>query len=67
MLDPKTEDFIKKGLLELFKHIQHIRSEIASIRSSGNEDDHFSQMSDELDAIVESTEEATNIILESIL
>lgn len=65
MLDPKTEDFIKKGLLELFKHIQHIRSEIASIRSSGNEDDHFSQMSDELDAIVESTEEATNIILES--
>ena len=56
---------LKKDLVDLFDHIQRIRREIASIRRPGADEDHFVQMSDELDAIVSATEEATNQIMEN--
>lgn len=62
----ESEDvrILKRELVGMFGHIQRIRRELASIRTPGHEDaDHFAKMSDQLDAIVESTEEATNSIM----
>ncbi len=56
-------DMLKSELLGLFDHIQKIRKEIASIR---NPDDHFSSMTDQLDAIIDNTELATNDIMENV-
>lgn len=59
---------LRKELVGLFNLIQRIRKELAAIRKPGveGEDDHFNQMSDQLDAIVETTEEATNTIMEQM-
>jgi chemotaxis protein CheZ len=62
----ETDDvrILKRELVGMFGHIQRIRRELASIRTPGHEeDDHFAKMSDQLDAIVESTEDATNSIM----
>lgn len=56
---------LKRELLGLFDHIQRIRQEIAAIRKPGSADDRFASMSDQLDAIVENTESATNTIMEN--
>lgn len=66
---PQTEVYLlKQELFGLFQHIQRMRAEIASIRRPGaaGEEDHFTQMSDELDAIVHATEEATDTIMSSV-
>ncbi len=62
----KDMDVLKCELLGLFEHIQKIRREIAAIRRPGENQDRFDQMSDELDAIVEHTETATNTIMENV-
>lgn len=54
---------LKKELLRLFGHIKRIRSEIASIRKHGEDENHFHTMSDLLDATVEETESASNTIM----
>lgn len=59
-------DVLKHELVGLFEHIQKIRREIAAIRRPGDSGDRFDQMSDELDAIVEHTEFATNAIMENV-
>jgi len=56
---------LRQELTELFNRIQTIRQEIASIRRPGEQRDRFASMSDELDAIVESTETATDTIMEN--
>ena len=59
-------EVLKRELVGLFDHIQKIRREIAAIRRPGERGDRFDQMSDELDAIVEHTEAATNTIMENV-
>lgn len=61
-------DLLKRELRGLFEHIKRMRLEIASIRRPGatDEDDHFSKMSDELDAIVHATETATDSIMSGV-
>ncbi len=59
-------EVLKRELVGLFDHIQKIRREIAAIRRPGETGDRFDQMSDELDAIVEHTEAATNTIMENV-
>ncbi len=54
---------LKRELLSMFGHIQRIRKELAAIGPGTTDDDHFAKMADQLDAIVESTEEATNDIM----
>lgn len=66
---PVTEaDLLKRELRGLFEHIKRMRLEIASIRRPGStdEDDHFAKMSDELDAIVNATETATDSIMSGV-
>ncbi|WP_343870528.1 protein phosphatase CheZ, partial [Caenispirillum bisanense] len=67
MSDHSDVLILKRELLGLFQHIQKIRKEIAAIRRPGTnpDQDHFSKMSDELDAIVEATESATETIMEN--
>ncbi len=62
----ETQDVkvLKRELLAMFGHIQRIRKELAAIRlPRPDEGDHFSTMADQLDAIVEATEEATDTIM----
>ena len=55
-----------KELVVLFSSMQEFRSELAAIRHPHKDDDRFDTMSDQLDAIVDATEEATNAILGSV-
>ncbi|KZD12254.1 protein phosphatase CheZ [Oceanibaculum pacificum] len=57
---------LKPEILKLFAFTQKIRHELAAIRKPGSDEDRFNSMSQELDAIVEATEVATNAILESV-
>lgn len=62
----KENELLKQEMYGLFNHIQKIRREIASIRNPNMQTDHFTQMSDELDAIVAATESATETIMERV-
>lgn len=58
---------LRKELVGMFGHIQRIRKELASIQKPGKPgEDHFAEMTDQLDAIVEATESATNTIMNSV-
>lgn len=56
---------LKKELVGLFGHMQKIRKELAALNTPGSSD-HFGSMSEQLDAIVNATEGATNSIMESV-
>lgn len=56
-------DLLKKELYGLFKYLQRVREEIAAINRPADEAMHFDSMSDQLDAIVKATEEATDTIM----
>lgn len=50
----------------LFSYVRRVREEIAAIHRPADSEHHLPSMSDQLDAIVEATEEATNTIMESV-
>ena len=56
-------DFLEKEPLGLFKYLKRVRQEIAAINRPADENMHFDSMSDQLDAIVKATEEATDTIM----
>jgi len=64
---PSAQDLLvlKKELVGLFGHLQKIRKELAALNPPGAPD-HFGSMSEQLDAIVDATEGATNTIMESM-
>ena len=63
-MDQQAEtDVLKKELYGLFKYMKRVREEIAAINRPADEALHFDNMSDQLDAIVQATEEATNTIM----
>ncbi len=61
--NPVTEH-ARMDILEMAKAISKTRSEIAAMRTDGD-DDHMSVAAGEMDAIVQSTEKATNDILQA--
>ena len=63
MLKEPDADVLKREFVRLFGHIQKIRQELAALGPSSASEDHFGGMADQLDAIVEATEEATNGIM----
>ena len=64
-MDEQSEaDLLKKEFFGLFKYIKRVREEIAAIHRPADESLHFDNMSDQLDAIVQATEVATNTIME---
>ena len=56
-------DLLKQELLGLFKYLKRVRQEIAAINRPADEEMHFDSMSDQLDAIVKATKEATDTIM----
>lgn len=76
IVTPKQEKFLEDSdlpelrvlrdqLNDLRAHIEETKKEIASIRHPGEEDDRLTTAAMELDAIVETTEQATHKILNS--
>ena len=57
---------LRSEILNLFKYIQKMRSEIAQINMRLDERTHFQSASEHLDEIVASTERATDGILEQL-
>ncbi len=57
---------LRSEILNLFQYIQRMRQEIAHVTSPDENRTHFESASEHLDAIVESTEVATNGILEQL-
>ncbi len=55
---------LRKELVGMFEYIQVVRQEIAAIDRPTDDGNQFKSMSDQLDAIVEATETATNTIIE---
>jgi chemotaxis protein CheZ len=53
-------------LQALMQYIQRVRQEIASINRGADGDDYFESMGEQLDAIVQATEAATNLIMEMV-
>jgi chemotaxis protein CheZ len=63
---PNTNSELNSELVSLFSYITRLRQEIASINRGTGGTEQFKSMGDQLDAIVEATEEATNTIMESM-
>ncbi len=62
----KTPDAaMRRDLIEMAEAISQTRKEIAAMGSSEQDDSKFTSATEELDAIVESTEKATSDILEA--
>jgi len=59
-------DVLKAELVGLFQYVRRVREEIAAIHRPADQEHHLPSMSDQLDAIVAATEEATNTIMESV-
>ena len=57
---------LKKELSLLFRYLQKVKQELAAIRSPNPDKDPFGNISDQLDAVVGATEEATHTILASV-
>lgn len=66
-LHPTDEaEILKAELIGLFQYVNRVRDEIAAMHRPADGDHHLPSMGDQLDAIVGATEEATNIIMESV-
>src|SRR3954463_14825103 len=64
--DVSSNDLKLYGELEaLARYIQHAKREIAAIRPEDIGGDHIASATDELDAVVGATEDATNRIMDS--
>jgi len=57
-------DVLRNELSGLFKYMQRVRKEIATIHHPVDEEHQITKMSDQLDAIVAATEDATDTIME---
>jgi chemotaxis protein CheZ len=57
---------LQSEIFNLFQYIERFREEIARINAGEDDKDHFDSMSEQLDAIVQATEDATNGILDNL-
>lgn len=59
-------ELLQSEIINLFNYIQRVRKEVAAITRADEGTGRFDNMSDQLDAIVQATEEATNTIMEVV-
>ena len=64
MVNP--QDQLKQELGALFRYLQRVRQEIAAIDRPADQGHGFESMGDQMDAIVQATEAATNTIMEAM-
>ncbi len=57
---------LEKNLKSLFSYVQRVRKEIAALNRDADGVDKFATMGDQLDAIVDSTKDATDIIMDAL-
>ena len=57
---------LEENLNALFRYVDRVRVEIASLNKSGNGDDQFMTMSHQLDGVVEATKEASDRIMDAV-
>jgi len=62
---PEELDKLQNELAAMARNIQETKAEIVSLRPANSEHDHLVIVSDQLDAVVEATESATDSILEA--
>jgi len=60
------DEKLRSKILNLFQYIQRMREEIAHMNSADDDKTRFQTVAGHLDAIVQSTEDATNGILEQL-
>ncbi len=65
MVEGRTEDLVAE-VMALFASMQNFRRELAAIGHPKLKDDRFATIAEQLDAIVEATEDATNTIMDAI-
>lgn len=54
---------LRNELMGLLKYINRVRLEIANISRPADEEHHFETMSDQLDAVIKATDDASNTIM----
>lgn len=64
--DTEVKTALRQELVSLHQIIQELRGEISSIRAKSIKHDEIPTATDELDAVVEATEEATGSIMDSV-
>jgi chemotaxis protein CheZ len=57
---------LEQNLNALFKYVDRVRVEIATLNKSGNGDDQFMTMSKQLDGVVEATKDASDRIMDAV-
>lgn len=62
-INQTDSESLHKELMGLLKYISRVRQEIASISRPADEDNQFETMSDQLDAVIKATDEASNTIM----
>ncbi len=63
-MQTETNQKLRSEILNLFQYVQRLREEIGRIAQQPEGQTRFEKMSDQLDAILTSTGEATNTVLE---
>lgn len=64
-LDDIETETLRTELLGLLKYINRVRLEIATISRPADEEHHFETMSEQLDAVIKATDDASNTIMAS--
>lgn len=59
-------NLLEENLKALFTYVQRVRQEIATLNRAGDGEDKFATMGEQLDGIVESTMDATEIIMGAV-
>ncbi len=57
---------LSENLEALFSYVQRVRTEIASLNQSGDGEDKFATMGEQLDGVLEATKDASDSIMEAI-
>ena len=65
-LEPEDQAKLKNEIISLVQYMKRFREEIAMIVEDGHDKSHFDGVSDQLDAIIRATEDATDTILASV-
>lgn len=62
-MDDTDSDALRNELMGLLKYINRVRLEIANISRPADEEHQFETMSDQLDAVIKATDDASNTIM----
>ena len=60
----KQYEELSRQVVQLYEYMERIKGELAAVKHPNAQVDHFNKAADQLDAIVQATEDATNTIME---